>query len=69
MLRRPPHILITTPESLFIMLTGERTRGLMHDVDVVIVDELHAVMDSKRGAHLMMTLERLNELCDAKCRA
>ena len=59
MLRRPPHILITTPESLFIMLTGERTRGLMHDVDVVIVDELHAVMDSKRGAHLMMTLERL----------
>ncbi len=63
MLRRPPHILITTPESLFIMLTGERTRGLMHDVDVVIVDELHAVMDSKRGAHLMMTLERLNELC------
>ncbi len=63
LLRRPPHILITTPESLFIMLTGERTRALMGGVEVVIVDELHAVMDSKRGAHLMMTLERLNELC------
>lgn len=63
MLNKPPHILITTPESLFIMLTGERTRALLGGVEQVIVDEIHAVMDSKRGAHLMMTLERLNELC------
>lgn len=63
MLRKPPHILITTPESLYIMLTGESTRALLSRADTVIVDELHAVMDSKRGAHLMMSLERLNELC------
>lgn len=63
MLRRPPHILITTPESLYIMLTSERTRALLAHADTVIVDELHAVMDSKRGAHLMMSLERLNALC------
>lgn len=62
MLRRPPDILITTPESLFVMLTAERTRALFGGVETVIVDELHALMDSKRGAHLMMTLERLNEL-------
>jgi len=64
MLRRAPHILITTPESLNIMLTTERGRGMFAFVRAVIVDEIHAVAGSKRGAHLALTLERLEELCE-----
>jgi ATP-dependent Lhr-like helicase len=64
MLRRAPHILITTPESLNIMLTTERGRGMFTFVRAVIVDEIHAVAGSKRGAHLALTLERLDALCD-----
>jgi ATP-dependent Lhr-like helicase len=62
MLRRPPHILVTTPESLFILLTSPRFRQKLRAVRYVIVDELHAAAGNKRGAHLMLTLERLERL-------
>ncbi len=62
MLRRPPHILVTTPESLFILLTSPRFREKLRAVRYVIVDELHAIAGNKRGAHLMLTLERLDRL-------
>ena len=66
MLRRPPHILITTPESLFILLTAEKSRALLRTVRTVIVDEIHAVAATKRGAHLSLSLERLDALMDVK---
>ncbi len=59
MLRKPPHILVTTPESLYILLTSPRFREKLRAVRYVIVDELHAVAGNKRGAHLALTLERL----------
>ena len=62
MLRRPPHILVTTPESLYILLTAQRSRNVLKDVKTVIVDEIHAVADDKRGAHLTLSLERLDAL-------
>ncbi len=62
MLRKSPHILITTPESLNIMLTSLRGRGMFHSIRAVIVDEIHAIAGSKRGAHLALTLERLEAL-------
>src|SRR5215470_9987662 len=62
MLKHPPHILVTTPESLYILLTAEKSRGILHDVETVIVDEIHAVADDKRGAHLAISLERLEAL-------
>src|SRR5215470_11406090 len=62
MLRRPPHILVTTPESLYILLTAQRSRNILRDVKTVIVDEIHAVADDKRGAHLTLSLERLDVL-------
>ena len=62
MLKRPPHILVTTPESLYILLTAERSRAILRDVETVIVDEIHAVADDKRGAHLSLSLERLEAL-------
>jgi ATP-dependent helicase Lhr and Lhr-like helicase len=62
MLKRPPHILVTTPESLYILLTAERSRAILWDVETVIVDEIHAVADDKRGAHLTLSLERLEAL-------
>ncbi|NND37593.1 MAG: DEAD/DEAH box helicase, partial [Gammaproteobacteria bacterium] len=63
MRRQPPHILVTTPESLYILLTSESGRDMLGTVNTVIVDELHAVADNKRGAHLMLSLERLVALC------
>lgn len=63
MLKNPPHILVTTPESLYILLTAERSRAILRDVETVIVDEIHAVADDKRGAHLALSLERLEVLC------
>src|SRR5947199_9241579 len=63
MLKRPPHILVTTPESLYILLTAEKSRAILRDVETVIVDEIHAVADDKRGAHLALSLERLELLC------
>ncbi|RPH79479.1 MAG: DEAD/DEAH box helicase, partial [Nitrospiraceae bacterium] len=62
MLRRPPHILVTTPESLFILLTAEKSRRLLKTVRTIIVDEIHAVAPNKRGAHLALSLERLEAL-------
>src|SRR3989440_5305656 len=62
MVRRPPHILITTPESLYILLTAERSRAFLRTARAVIVDEIHAVAGDKRGAHLALTLERLDAL-------
>src|SRR6266566_7493787 len=62
MLKRPPHILVTTPESLYILLTAQKSRGILTDVNTIIVDEIHAVADDKRGAHLALSLERLDTL-------
>jgi hypothetical protein len=62
MVRRPPHILITTPESLYILLTSARSREFLKDADTVILDEIHAVAADKRGAHLALSVERLNRL-------
>ncbi|MBI4213515.1 MAG: DEAD/DEAH box helicase [Chloroflexi bacterium] len=62
MLRHPPHILITTPESLFILLTAEGSRKYLSTARTIIVDEIHAVAGDKRGAHLALSLERLDAL-------
>src|SRR6202140_606740 len=62
MLARPPHILVTTPESLSILLAAAKSREILKSVNTVIVDEIHAVADDKRGAHLALSLERLNQL-------
>ncbi len=59
MLKRPPDFLITTPESLYLLVTAERSRKMLETVDTVIVDEIHAVAGNKRGSHLALTLERL----------
>jgi ATP-dependent Lhr-like helicase len=59
MLRRPPDFLITTPESLYLLVTAERSRSILAGVRTVIVDEIHAVAGNKRGSHLAITLERL----------
>jgi ATP-dependent Lhr-like helicase len=59
MLKSPPHILVTTPESLYLLLTAERSRSMLRSVRTVIVDEIHAVLESRRGAHLALSLERL----------
>src|SRR5580692_1616474 len=64
MLRRPPHILVTTPESLYILLTAQKSREILRSVETVIVDEIHAVADDKRGTHLAVSLERLEALAD-----
>ena len=63
MLKRPPHILITTPESLYLMLTTESSRKVIETASCIIVDEIHSIMGTKRGAHLMLSLERLDRLC------
>jgi len=63
MRRTPPHILVTTPESLYILLTAESGREMLRTVRTVIVDEIHAVAGNKRGAHLALSLERLDALC------
>ncbi|MCY4645415.1 MAG: DEAD/DEAH box helicase [Gammaproteobacteria bacterium] len=62
MLRTPPHILVTTPESLYLLLTAERSRAMLRTVRTVIVDEIHAVIDSRRGSHLALSLERLGHV-------
>jgi ATP-dependent Lhr-like helicase len=64
MLRTPPHILVTTPESLYLLLTAERSRGMLRSVRTVIVDEIHAVIGGRRGAHLALTLERLASVAE-----
>jgi ATP-dependent Lhr-like helicase len=62
MLRTPPHILVTTPESLYLLLTAERSRAMLRTARTVIVDEIHAVIGTRRGAHLALSLERLQEV-------
>ena len=64
MLKRPPHILVTTPESFYILLTAEKSRAILRTVETVIVDEIHAVADDKRGVHLALSLERLDALAE-----
>jgi ATP-dependent Lhr-like helicase len=60
--RRPPHVLITTPESMYLLLTSEKGRGVLAGVETVIVDEIHALVGNKRGAHMALSLERLDAL-------
>ncbi|MYJ97025.1 MAG: DEAD/DEAH box helicase [Proteobacteria bacterium] len=64
MRRQSPHILVTTPESLYILLTSESGRRMLATVETVIVDEIHALAGNKRGAHLAVSLERLAALCE-----
>lgn len=63
MIKSPPHILITTPESLYLMLTAKSGQSILRTARAIIIDELHAVIDSKRGAHLMLSIARLDRLC------
>src|SRR5207247_8922691 len=63
MLRSPPHILVTTPESLYLLLTAERSREMLRAASVVIVDEIHAVLESRRGAHLALSPGRPGHVC------
>ena len=62
MLSRPPHILVTTPESLYILLTAAKSREILKTAGTIIVDEIHAMADDKRGSHLALSLERLDHL-------
>ena len=64
MLKKPPHILVTTPESLYLLLTAAKSRNLLRQVHTVIVDEIHALARDKRGSHLTLSLERLDALCE-----
>ncbi|HEY8945352.1 MAG TPA: DEAD/DEAH box helicase, partial [Polyangiaceae bacterium] len=66
MVQTPPHLLITTPESLYLMLTAERSRSLLTRVETVIVDEIHALARDKRGAHLALSLERLQHVSEVR---
>jgi ATP-dependent helicase Lhr and Lhr-like helicase len=65
MLKTPPHILVTTPESLYLLLTAQRSREMLRTVRTVIVDEIHAVLESRRGAHLALSLERLDHVAQS----
>ena len=65
-LRRPPHVLITTPESLYLMLTSPRSRDCLRHVRTVIIDEIHAVIGTRRGSHLALSLERLAALTERR---
>ncbi len=64
MLKKPPQILVTTPESLYLLLTSAKGREILRTVRTVIVDEIHAMARDKRGSHLALSLERLEALCD-----
>ena len=66
MIKHPPHILITTPESLYLMLTSRSGQEILRSARAVIIDELHALIDSKRGAHLLLSIARLDGLCGRK---
>ncbi len=65
-IRKPPHILITTPESLYLMITAERAREILRHVSTAIVDEVHALIRDKRGSHLALTLARLDHICESR---
>jgi len=63
MVRKPPEFIVTTPESLYLMVTAEKSRNALRTVQTVIIDEIHAVARDKRGSHLTLTLERLEHIC------
>ncbi len=63
MVKKPPHILITTPESLYLMITSKTGQNMLCTAKAIIIDELHALIDTKRGAHLMLSIARLDGLC------
>ena len=63
MIKKPPHILITTPESLYLLLTSVSGREMLKTARALIIDELHAIINTKRGAHMMLSAARLDELC------
>lgn len=67
MVKKPPHILIITPESLYLMLTSKTGQSVLATARAVVIDELHALIDTKRGAHLMLSLARLDHLCGRAC--
>src|SRR6185437_11678682 len=62
MTKRPPHIVVTTPESLYILLTSEGGRRMLETTRTLILDEIHAVVGDKRGSHLALSIERLEQL-------
>ena len=62
MIKRPPHIVVTTPESLYILLTSEGGRRMLQTARTLILDEIHAVVSDKRGSHLALSVERLTDL-------
>jgi len=64
--KRPPHILVTTPESLYVLLSSDSGRAMLSTTRTVIVDEIHAVAGSKRGSHLSLSLQRLDALCEER---
>jgi ATP-dependent helicase Lhr and Lhr-like helicase len=66
MIKNPPHILVTTPESLYLMLTSKSGREMFSDVNTLIVDEIHALVGSKRGSHLALSIERLEHVAKRK---
>jgi ATP-dependent Lhr-like helicase len=66
MVRRPPNFVITTPESLYLLVTAARSRAVLQTIDTVIVDEIHALARDKRGSHLALTLERVERACAAR---
>lgn len=66
LLRKPPQILVTTPESLYLLVTSVKGRAALANVETVIVDEIHALVRDKRGSHLALTLERLEALCPGR---
>jgi ATP-dependent Lhr-like helicase len=63
LLKQPPHLLVTTPESLYLMLTAERSRRTLQGVRTLIIDEIHALARDKRGSHLALSVERLEHVC------
>src|SRR5215467_14024415 len=65
LIKRPPHILVTTPESLYLLLTSESGRGMLRTTRTLILDEIHAVVDDRRGAHLAISVERLAALVES----
>src|SRR5438132_9713191 len=62
LIKKPPHILVTTPESLYLLLTSDSGRRMLSSVRTVILDEIHAVVDDRRGSHLALSIERLAAL-------
>ncbi|MCB0278912.1 MAG: DEAD/DEAH box helicase, partial [Calditrichaeota bacterium] len=66
MIKSPPHIIVSTPESLYLLLTSENGRKMLSTVNTIIVDEIHALVGNKRGSHLSLSLERLEHICQNK---